>query len=115
MPVFGWKNLYLGLASIFHEGDRKDEQFDLVDLQLTYGVNPERFDFAVFGENILDRGSGTYPAGEFDCGCIFAGPPVEDTEGNLWVYYMGGNGRLTNFRETSFVPLGVMLYRIEIS
>lgn len=102
MPVFYWKNLYLGLASIFHEGDRKDEQFDLVDLQLTYGVNPERFDFAVFGENILDRGSGTYPAGEFDCGCIFAGPPVEDTEGNLWVYYMGGNGRHTNFRETSF-------------
>ncbi|HIQ75162.1 MAG TPA: hypothetical protein IAA51_12185 [Candidatus Cottocaccamicrobium excrementipullorum] len=101
MPVFYWKNIYLGLASIFHEGDRLEKNFDLVDLQLTYAVNPEKFDFAVFEENILDRGSGRYPDGEFDCGCIFAGPPIVDPDGRLWVYYMGGNGCHTNFRETS--------------
>lgn len=50
---------------------------------------------------MIPRGEGSYPTGEFDCGCIYASPPVMDSENNLWIYYMGGNGKHTNFRETS--------------
>lgn len=28
MPVFYWNHMYLGLASIIHEGDRTDADFD---------------------------------------------------------------------------------------
>ena len=36
MPAFKWGNCYIGLASMFHEGDRDAENFDTVDLELTY-------------------------------------------------------------------------------
>lgn len=101
MPVFPYENLYLGLASIFHEGDRSAEDFDLVDCELTYANQVDVFDFAAPGQACLARGKGRYPDGEFDCGCIYAASPVE-IDGKLCVYYMGGNGPHTNFRETSF-------------
>lgn len=101
MPVFTWGDYYLGLASMFHEGERDAEDFDLVDLELTYGVNSSKFDFAAFGQHVIPRGKGKYPDGEYDCGCIYASPPVITPDGEMWIYYMGGNGRHTNFRETS--------------
>lgn len=101
MPVFHWGNYYLGLASIIHEGDRTAEDFDQVDLELTWAENPKRFDFVAAGQHLIPRGSGCYPDGTFDCGCIYASPPVMTPDGELWLYYMGGNGRHTNFRETS--------------
>lgn len=101
MPVFYWNHMYLGLASIIHEGDRTDADFDRVDCELTWAVSPEHFDFVAPGQPVIPRGEGSYPTGEFDCGCIYASPPVMDSENNLWIYYMGGNGKHTNFRETS--------------
>lgn len=101
MPAFVWGDLYLGLASMIHEGDRTAADFDQVDLELTWAADPGRFDFVAAGQKLIPRGRGQYPDGEFDCGCIFASPPVTTPEGALWIYYMGGNGRHTNFRETS--------------
>lgn len=100
MPIFWADGLYLGLASIFHEGDRTAPDFDLVDCELTWAYRPEHFNRAAPGEYVIPRGPGQYPNGDFDCGCIYAAPPFEK-DGKVWVYYMGGNGQHTNFRETS--------------
>lgn len=101
MPAFRWGNLYLGFASMIHEGDRTEPDFDQVDLELTWAADPGTFDFAAPGQRLLPRGKGTYPDGEFDCCCLYASPLVTALDGTLWLYYMGGNGRHTNFRETS--------------
>jgi hypothetical protein len=89
------------MASVIHEGDRLDENFDTVDCELTWAVSPEHFDFVSLGQSVIPRGRGHYPTGDFDCGCIYASVPVKGADGTLWVYYMGGNGCHTNFRETS--------------
>ena len=100
MPVFQWDHLYLGLASIFHEGDRDAEDFDHLDVELTYATTTSKFDFAAFGDPIIPRGEGVYHNGDFDCGVIFASPPVI-LDDKVYVYYMGGNGQHTEFRETA--------------
>lgn len=101
MPVFEHENIYFGLASIFHEGDRDSKDFDHLDIELTYATDLSRFNFTSFGDPIIPRGKGEYHDGEFDCGVIFASPPVE-IDDKVYVYYMGGNGPHTEFRETSF-------------
>lgn len=101
MPVFVYNGLYLGIPSVYHEGDTAEENYDTVDLRLAYSVNLANWEEAVAGENFMDRGKGRYPDGEFDCGCIYAAAPVMEGE-RLYFYYMGGNGCHTNFRETSF-------------
>lgn len=101
MPMFPYKGVYLGLASVFHEGDRTAENFDTVDLELRYGNTAAHLDPVAPGEPLIARGEGRYPDGAFDCGCIYAAVPLE-MDGRLCVYYMGGNGRHTDFRETSF-------------
>lgn len=101
MPVFRDGKLFFGLASIFHEGDMDAEDFDCVDLELTMATQVENFDFVAPRDTLIDRGAGKYPTGEFDCGCIYASPPVE-IDGKNYIYYMGGNGQHTNYRETSF-------------
>lgn len=100
MPVFWYEGMYLGLASMFHEGDRSADNFDTVDLELTFGSSSERFDRVLPGQYLIPRGEGKYPTGAYDCGCIFASPPIEEGD-RLILYYMGGNGYHTNFRETS--------------
>ncbi len=101
MPVFWYDGIYLGLASMFHEGDRSASNFDTVDLELTLGTTSARFDRIAPGQYLIPRGAGTYPTGAFDCGCVFAAPPLDEGD-RLAIYYMGGNGYHTNFRETSF-------------
>lgn len=101
MPVFRCGKLFLGLASIFHEGDTDAEDFDCVDLELTMATQVDTFDFVAPRDPLIARGAGKYPTGEFDCGCIYASPPVQ-IDGKNYVYYMGGNGQHTNYRETSF-------------
>ncbi len=101
MPVFQWGDLYLGLASMIHEGDRTVSDFDQVDLELTWAADPEKFDFAAAGQHLIPRSPGHYPDGPFDCGCIYASPPVTTPDGEMWIYSLGGNGCHTNWRETS--------------
>ena len=50
MPVFVREGLYLGLASIYHEGDRSAQDFDCVDLELTYAKHPTEFFYVAKGE-----------------------------------------------------------------
>lgn len=101
MPVFYDAGLYIGLPSMYREGDRSMPDFDTVDVSLAYSRDLQMFDFVADGEPFLQRGQGSYPDGDFDSGCIFAAAPIE-IDGRLWFYYMGGNGQHTNFRETSF-------------
>ena len=106
MPVFEYERLYLGLASVYHEGNRDSDDFDTVDLRLTYSTDLSKFEWVGEGQNFIPRGSGHYPDGQFDCGCIYASIPVE-IDGRLYFYYMGGNGRHTDYRETSFARCSI--------
>ena len=101
MPVFRWGNLFLGVASVFHEGDCDAENFDQVDLELTWATDISKFDFVAPGDALIERGKGNYPNGEFDSGVIYASPPVL-VDGKVFIYYMGGNGKHTAYRDTSF-------------
>ena len=100
MPVFFYEGLYLGLASIYHDGDRSAENFDTVDLSLMYTYDLRHFDWIEAGVTLIERGKGKYPDGDWDCGCIYASSPIE-IDDRICIYYMGGNGQHTNFRETS--------------
>lgn len=102
MPVFPYEGLYLSFASVMHEGERSAPNFDMVDCELNWAVTPDVFDCVAPEEYVIPRGPGVYPDGAPDCGCIYASPPVR-RDGKLWVYYMGGNGRHTDFRETSLM------------
>lgn len=102
MPVFLYDNIYIGLASIYHEGDHSAKNFDLVDVELKYSTNLEHWDrVGGRGEYYILRGVGNYPDGEFDCGCIYASSPIE-IDNKMFFYYMGSNGPHTGYRETSF-------------
>ena len=101
MPVFQQGDYYIGLASMYHEGDRTLEDFDLVDCTLMYSTKLSGWETICKGENFIPRGKGKYPTGDFDCGCIYSSAPLE-IDGKLYFYYMGGNGQHTNYRETSF-------------
>ncbi len=101
MPVFWYNGLYLGLASMIHEGDRTAPDFDTVDCELTYANTADKFDRVAPYQYLIPRGLGQYPTGEFDCCCIYSAAPVA-FDGKIWLYYMGGNGQHTNWRETSF-------------
>jgi len=76
MPVFSWANIYLGLASIYHEGDRLDTDFDTVDLTLLYSTDLEHFDWVEPGANLITRGGGLYPN---EYGIVAA-----STQAHLW-------------------------------
>lgn len=100
MPVFLYQDLYFGMAAVFHEGERLAENFDTVDSELYYAVTPDVFNAVKMGKPFIPRGGGAYPTGAFDCGCIYSSVPVEIRD-RLYFYYMGGNGRHTDYRETS--------------
>ena len=102
MTVFEKDSLYYGLGSFFHGGNRTAEDFDCVDLELMYSHDTKHWNRVCKGTPFIPRGKGRYGDGEPDCGCIFASPPLSDGE-NLVIYYFGGNGQHTNFRETSLM------------
>ena len=66
--------------------------------------NAKDFSFVAHGEPLIHRGKGSYHDGEFDCCCIYAAVPLIE-DGKLNIYYMGGNGQHTGFRETSFAKI----------
>ncbi|MEG0942599.1 MAG: hypothetical protein RSD74_01805 [Angelakisella sp.] len=99
MPVLQHEGLYFGFPSIFHEGDRSAPDFDRVDCELAYTAHLNHFDRVAAGQPLIERGAGSYPNGEFDCGCIYTAAPIK-LDDKLCFYYMGGNGQHTNFRET---------------
>lgn len=100
MPIFRYGNLYFGLAAIYHDGDRELEHWDKVDCELTYSGDTITWNRVCPGTPIIPRGKGEYPDGEYDSGCIYPSVPVIHPD-RIDLYYMGGNGQHTNFRETS--------------
>lgn len=100
MPVIFHNNLCLGFASMFHEGDRLEKNFDTVDLELYMGTSLRHMDPVSSGEHIIEHSKGKYPYGGFDCACIYAAQPIK-IDDKFYIYYMGGNGQHTSFRETS--------------
>ncbi|WP_260473654.1 hypothetical protein, partial [Streptococcus pneumoniae] len=101
MPVISYADIYLGFASMYHEGDTLNENYDKVDLELKFSANLEQWDSVCKGDYLIERGGGVYPQNaDFDASCIFtAAPIIEDDK--IWFYYMGGNGNHTGFRESS--------------
>ena len=55
------RGLYLGLPSVFHEGDRSSDDFDTVDCELAFAAEPEHFDWVCPGSPVIQRGKGRYP------------------------------------------------------
>lgn len=100
MPIFIEGDYRIGLASMFHEGDTNHEDFDKVDLELTYSYRYHHWNYVSPGDSFIERGEGNYNEGEFDNSCIFSARPIQ--KGNrTYFYYIGGNGQHTNFREGS--------------
>lgn len=100
MPVFKYGQVYLGLGAIFRDGDRTLDDWDKVDCELLYSNDTVHWDVASPGKSLIPRGEGDYPSGKYDSGCIYTSAPIFKGE-QVWIYYMGGNGQHTNFRETS--------------
>ncbi|SCF28965.1 hypothetical protein GA0074695_5202 [Micromonospora viridifaciens] len=103
MPVFEYEGLYLGLASVYHDGDTALANYDTVDLDLQWSVNTTEWNqVALADSTFIPHGPGTdaYPRGAFDSSVIFASVPILEDD-KLWFYYMGGKGRHTGWRETS--------------
>lgn len=99
MPVFENDGIYYGLGSFFHGGSRTAEDFDCVDLELLCSGDSKNWNRVSEKSPFIKRGSGKYPDGERDCGCIYCSTPIEVGD-KYRFYYFGGNGQHTNFRET---------------
>ena len=97
MPVFRYGGLWFGLPSIFHGGDHGAKDFDRVDCELTFSRDLRHWE-RVAGK-LIPRSDGAYGDAP-DCGCIYASAPVFEN-GRAVIYYMGGNGAHTNYRESS--------------
>ncbi|WP_327241143.1 hypothetical protein [Streptomyces sp. NBC_01320] len=103
MPVFEYGDLYVGLASLYRDGDTTLPHYDTVDQALQWSINltewnnvaPEDSTFIPRG-----KGMGKYPRGDFDSSVIFSSVPVE-IEDKLYFYYMGGKGQHTGWRESA--------------
>lgn len=111
MPVFSFDRFYIGLPSIYHGGDMAKDNWDCVDCELAYSADTKHWLRIAPGVPFLPRGKGHYPTGEIDCGCIYAGAPIQEQD-TLSFYYMGGNGQHTNFRETALLGATLLNNRL---
>ncbi|MDO9898339.1 hypothetical protein Q7371_06295 [Glaesserella parasuis] len=100
MTVFEYNDIYLGLASIYKQGDNSVMDFDTLNLELYWSTNLTEWNKAVPEHNILipaGAGREKYLDGEFDSATIFASSM---TAGDNRIYYMGGKGRHRGWRES---------------
>ena len=111
MPVFQRAGVYIGLGSIFHVGDMGSADFDKVDLELLYSLDCWHFIPVAAGQPLIKRGKGEYGSGAPDSGTIYASPPVR-IDGKDYIYYIGGNGQHTNYREGSLLRVEVDLDKL---
>ena len=100
MPICRYRNLYIGFPSVFHKGDETASDWDRVDTELAISADSISWQRICAGVSLIPRGAGTYPAGEYDCGCIYAAAPLL-YEGKILIYYGGSNGLHNNWREGS--------------
>lgn len=101
MPIFRYKDIYLGLPALFHKGNSDAADWDTVTTELAWSPDTIGWDRICPGEQLIPLGSGNYPTGDYDCGCIYAAAPVIKDE-TIFIYYGGSNGLHNNWREGSF-------------
>lgn len=103
MPIFRHNDYIIGLPSMFHEGDQLDKNYDTVDVELAYSYQYRGWNYIDADNPFIERGKGLYreEGNEFDSHIIFTSLPVVIGD-RTYFYYMGGNGKHTDYRETSF-------------
>jgi hypothetical protein len=101
MPVFKYANVYIGLPAVFHHGNLEDKDWDKVTTQLAWSPDTKNWYRICPGEELIPRGAGSYPTGEYDCGCIYAAAYPVFKENEILLYYLGSNGMHTHWREGS--------------
>lgn len=110
MPVFRYRNLYLGLPAIFHKGDREASDWDTVTTELAWSPDTIEWHRICPGNSIIPTGSGQYPDGNYDCGCVYAAAPIVQGD-TIRLYYGGSNGLHNGWREGSFNLATILLDR----
>lgn len=100
MQTFRYSGLYFGIPSILRNQDSSLEDWDRVDCELTYSSDGIHWNRICPGTSLIPRGEGSYPTGDYDCGCIYPSMPIFDDE-KIILYYMGSNGQHFGYREGS--------------
>ena len=103
MTVFQQDGLYWGLAEIFHFGDKTEQHYDHVEIELCYSGDGIRFQRVSPFHPFIPNGS----ASDFDFGTCYASAPVSDGD-DLRFYYIAGNGTHYHLKQT-----GLCLGRIK--
>lgn len=101
MPIAPYGDLYLGLPAIFHKGDESAADWDTVDTELAISRDTLNWQRICPGQPLIPRGAGSYPDGEYDCGCVYAAAPLIHGD-KILLYYGGSNGLHNGWREGSF-------------
>ena len=108
MPIVQYAGLFIGLPAIFHKGDEKGDEkkkdWDTVDTELAWSANSVNWQRICPGKPLIPRGAGSYPDGQYDCGCIYAAAPIAGSKARgkeVYIYYGGSNGLHNNWRESS--------------
>ncbi|MEI7742695.1 MAG: hypothetical protein WCK58_02965 [Chloroflexota bacterium] len=100
MPIARYGDLYIGLPAQFHKGDRGAPDWDTVTTELAWSPDTITWHRICPGEPLIPTGAGSYPTGEYDCGCVYAAAPVLDGD-TIRLYYGGSNGLHNGWRESS--------------
>ena len=100
VPLVPYAGLYIGLPASFHKGDDAAANWDRVDTELAWRADTVSWQRVCPGQALIPRGRGSYPDGEYDCGCIYAAAPLARGD-KILIYYGGSNGLHNNWRESS--------------
>ena len=100
MPIIEYAGLFIGLPAIFHKGDADADDWDTVDTELAWSADSLHWRRIAPGKTLIPRGTGSYPTGAYDCGCVYAAAPLMRGD-QILLYYGGSNGLHNNWRESS--------------
>ena len=100
MPIARYRDVYIGLPAIFHKGQPDAHDWDTVDTELAVSADTQGWQRICPGQPLIPRGTGAYPDGEPDCGCVYAAAPFVH-KGEIYIHYGGSNGLHNNWREGS--------------
>lgn len=104
MPIVQYAGLYIGLPAVFHKGRKEAADWDTVDTELAWSADTVNWQRICPGQPFIPRGQGSYPDGQYDCGCIYAAAPIFSGEApgsKIYLYYGGSNGLHNSWREGS--------------
>lgn len=101
MPIAAYGDLFIGLPAVFHKGVESAPDWDTVDTELAISADTAHWRRVRPGQPLIPRGTGNYPDGDYDCGCVYAAAPLVRGD-KILLYYGGSNGLHNNWREGSF-------------